>query len=406
MACNEVIKFASQYNSTLTAWISPSYRQSKIAYRLIRRALKDIAKANDSELRIELPNGSVIMFCSAENYDALRGNGFHFVVMDESADIREEAWNEVIRPAISDTRGRVLMIGTPKGRNFFFRLFCRGADPEYTDWESFTAPSSANPYVPAEEIAAARKELPEDTYSQEYLAVFLEESAGVFRNINACIEGVLDPEYNRVQGHFYTLGWDVAKYNDFSVLTLIDATARRVVGFERFNQIDYSFQLKMVIEKAKRYQAFTYMDSTGVGDPLLEQVKAAGINVEGYLFTNASKKILVETLQLGFQNVAFKMPEIPVMVNELRQFEYKMTPSRNVIYSAPKGFHDDCVMSLGLSYYGAQQPRGPVMWSADQDYAPERTLEQTETIDNREYVMMQIESPDWYEEGVWSESEG
>lgn len=403
MACNELIRFVTRHNGVETAWISPSYRQSKIAYRLIKRALKDVAKCNDSELRMELQNGSVISFCSAENYDALRGNGYHFVVMDESADIREEAWNEVIRPAISDKLGRVLMIGTPKGRNFFFKLFCYGADPEMPEWEAFTAPTAANPYVPASEIEAAKKELPEDTFAQEYLAVFLEESAGVFRKIDAAIRGLLDPDYLPIENHFYTLGWDPAKYQDYSVVTVMDAHLKEVVAWERFNQIDYSFQIEQVKRIAEKFRAYSYVDMTGPGDAVYEQFKAKYPYSEGYLFTNASKKVLIEKLQLGFQNFDIHMPEVPVLQNELRQFEYHMTPSRNVVYEAPKGAHDDTVISLALAYYGAQQPRGPVMWSADVQAQQQRSLEQPASTDNTTYTMMEIDAPDWYEEGEWTD---
>lgn len=371
MACNEIVRFALEHPNSNNAWVAPWFRQSKIAYRLIRRALAKsgselITHKSDSELRIELVNGSVIKFFSAENHDAIRGDGYHFIVIDEAGDALKDpkVWTDTIRPALSDTNGRALIIGTPKGRNLFFQLFARGNDPEYPDWASFTAPTSDNPFIPAAEIAAAKSELPEDTYQQEYLAVFLEESAGVFRGIEACIQGLLDPKYVRVAGHFYVLGWDPAKYNDYSVLTLIDCHTRRVVAWQRFNQIDYTVQLEAVAALAEQYGAYVLMDMTGVGDPLLEQLQALarnrGFHADGYLFTNASKKVLVETLQLGIQNRDIEFPDIPVMINELRIFEYIMTPGGLVSYSAPKGAHDDAVISLALAYYGAKQPRVPL----------------------------------------------
>lgn len=355
LGCNEIIKFCCEHNNILGAWVSPTYRQSKIAFRLIKNALASLSShKSDSELTLELPNGSRMMFCSSDNYDALRGNGIHFLVIDECGDVEEKAWTEVLRPCLSDTRGKALFLGTPKGRNFFYMLYHRGLDPMYPDWESFHAPSSSNPYIPPEEIEAARKELPEDAYAQEYLAEFLEESAGVFRRIDGIIEGELDLDYMPVYGHEYILGWDHAKYNDYSVITLIDATARKVVWWDRFNQIDYTYQVKKVVAVAKKFKAFVLMDSTGAGDVVFELLRENYSNCDGYLFNNTSKKILIETLQLGIQDKAFTMPNIPVVVSELRQFEYHLSPSRNIIYSAPDGCHDDCVISLALGWYALQ----------------------------------------------------
>jgi hypothetical protein len=392
LACNEAIKFAADHPNTLTAWITPSYKQSKIAFRLIKRALKDVAVTNNSELRIELPNGSIIAFYSAENYDALRGNGFAFVIMDESADIRPEAWSEVIRPAISDTRGRVLMIGTPKGRNFFYTLFCRGEDPAYPDWQSFSAPTSANPYIHPSEIAAAKKELPEDTFEQEYLAVFKEDGAGVFRGIDACISGDYDEDGEEpISSHQYFMGWDPAKHQDYSVMTVIDAYTMNVVHWYRTNQVDYTVQLQEVEHIALRYDAYVLMDQTGVGSPLLERLKQRELACDGYLFTNASKKTLIEHLQLGIQHKSLSFPKIEILINELRQYEYQRTPSGLITYNAPDGAHDDAVISLALAYYASAKPNVPL---------------QGDTVDETSIEVPTIKEIVTYDPFAWADEHG
>lgn len=367
MACNEIIKFALDHPRANCAWVAPWFRQSKIAYRFIRRAFVGtgttiIRRKSDSDLRLEFANGSVIQFFSAENADSIRGEGYHFLVIDEAGDAlrNPKIWTDAIRPALSDTNGQALIIGTPKGRNLFFQLFARGSDPLYPEWASFHARTEDNPFIPKAEIAAARQELPADAFEQEYEARFLEEGAGVFKGIDACIKGVLDPEYQRIAGHLYIIGWDPAKFQDYSVVTLYDATAKRVVGWQRINQIDYTVQITMVAGLAEQFGATVYMDVTGVGAPLAELLKAEAdrraFRVEEYLFTNASKKALIERLQLGIQHQALELPEIPVLLDELRQFEYQMTPGRQVTYAAPQGAHDDAVISLALAYYGATDP--------------------------------------------------
>ena len=166
MACNEILKFALDHPNANCAWVAPWFKQAKIVYRLIRRALaksgtRVVVRKSDSELRFEFANGSVIQFFSAENYDSLRGDGYHFIVIDEAADALKDPkmWTDAIRPALSDTGGIALIIGTPKGRNLFFQLFNRGDDPEYPDWESFHAVTADNPYIPKAEIETAKKEI-------------------------------------------------------------------------------------------------------------------------------------------------------------------------------------------------------------------------------------------------------
>lgn len=362
LGCNEITKFACEHKNALCAWVAPTYRQSKIAYRLIKQALAQLIQhTSDSELLIELPNGARIIFCSSDNYDALRGLGIHFLVLDECADIAEKAWTEVLRPTLSDTRGKALFLGTPKGRNFFYVLFQRGLDPEYQDWESFTAPTAANPYIPKEEVEAAKRELPEMVFEQEYLAVFLEENAGVFRGVGNCVSGELE---DPIPGHSYEMGWDVAKHQDFSVITVIDTSTKHVVFWERTNHVDYTVQIVRVVEIAKRYDAHVIMDVTGVGDPLLEQLQRRGLYVDGYLFTNASKKTLIEDLVIAIEHVYVTFPELPVLIGELQSMEYTLSPSRLVQYSAPPGAHDDTVISLALAYHGAKDGRMP-SWADD-----------------------------------------
>lgn len=362
LGCNEIVKFACEHRNTLCAWVAPTYRQSKIAYRLIKQALNQLIQhSSDSELLVELPNGARVIFCSSDNYDALRGLGIHFLVLDECADIAEKAWTEVLRPTLSDTRGKALFLGTPKGRNFFYVLFQRGLDPQYPDWESFTAPTSANPYIPKEEIEAAKSELPDLVFQQEYLAVFLEENAGVFRGVMNCVAGELEEPQ---EGHDYEMGWDIAKHQDFSVITVIDSTTKHVVFWERSNHIDYTIQINRACEVANLYDAHVIMDMTGVGDPVLEQLQRRGVYVDGYLFTNASKKVLIEDLIIGIEHRYFTFPNLPVLIGELQSMEYTLTPSRLIQYAAPSGGHDDCVISLGLAYHGAKGVSLP-SWADD-----------------------------------------
>jgi len=352
-ACvNEIIKYAWENPKTVCWWVAPVYGQTMIAYRLLTKNFnKAIQEKSKTDKRVGLQNKSVIEFKSSDNFDALRGEGVSFMVLDEAAMINREAWEAALRPTLSDNLGKVVFVSTPKGRNWFFEMHSRGQDDGYPEYESFKFPTESNPYIAKEEIEEARNTLPYEVFRQEYEAEFLEDSAGVFRGIRDCIKGELEPPQPRGR---YILGWDPAKHQDFSVMFVLDAERRHVAAYDRFNQVDYTIQLSRLENLAKKYNAKVIMDSTGVGDPLLEQVKKKGIKVEGFQFTNTSKQQLVEHLAVMVERQEITFPEIQVLISELQLFQYELTRAGNVKYNAPEGYHDDCVMALGLAAWGSK----------------------------------------------------
>ena len=157
------------------AWfVSPSYRMSKnIAWQILKNILYEleqnvITKKNETSLEVELINGSIISLKGADNYDSLRGTGLNFVVLDEFAYMQKEAWTEVIRPSLSDTKGQAMFIGTPDGYNYFYELYCT----QNPDFKSYHFRTIDSPFIDKEEIEKARTELDEKTFRQEYEASF------------------------------------------------------------------------------------------------------------------------------------------------------------------------------------------------------------------------------------------
>jgi hypothetical protein len=138
-----------------------------------------LTKTNESSLTMRLINGSVISLKGAEKPNNLRGRALDFVVLDEFADMRPEAWYEVIRPSLSDRQGSALFIGTPKGRNHFYDLYTKGLDGD-ADWDSFQYTTIEGGNVPAAEIESAKADLDERTFQQEYQAQFVNYSGLIY----------------------------------------------------------------------------------------------------------------------------------------------------------------------------------------------------------------------------------
>jgi len=349
---NEIVKAAWENPGTVSWWVAPVYPQAMLGYRLTTNKFFQVVKdKSKTEKAVRLLNGSVIEFKSADNYDALRGEGVSMMVLDEAAHINRDAWEQALRPTLSDTKGRAIFISTPKGRNYFFELFGRGQDPAFPDYESFKFPTISNPYIDPAEVEEAQRTLPADVFRQEYEAEFLEDSAGVFRGIMACVKGDFEEPKQRA----YVIGWDIAKHQDFSVMMVMDIERRHVVAYDRFNQVDYTLQLARLEKLAKKYNARVLMDSTGVGDPVLEQVKRLGIVVDGYNFTNTTKQQLIENLAVAIENQEVSFPHIPELIHELQLYQYEITTAGNIRYNAPQGYHDDTVIALGLALYGCRE---------------------------------------------------
>ena len=194
----------SRYPNTKCMYIAPSYRMAKqIVWEDLKNMLRDVnwvKRINESELTITLINNSQIMLRSADNKDSIRGVGLDFVVIDEAADVDEEAWTAVIRPTLSDRQGSALIIGSPKGRNWFFDLYENAKHlQEWQSWQ-FTTADGGN--VSESELAQAKVDLDERTYQQEYLAQFVNYSGVIYYAFgDHNISQMPMPEDNRVPLH-------------------------------------------------------------------------------------------------------------------------------------------------------------------------------------------------------------
>jgi hypothetical protein len=162
-------------------YTAPTYRQAKqIAWAMLRGFLPSdaVAARNETDLTITLINGSTISLRGADNYDSLRGVGLDALVLDEYADMAAEVWTEVLRPSLSDKLGTALFIGTPAGFNHLYDLWIEAdGKPDWKAWQFTTADGG---HVPPAELEAARLDLDERTYKQEYEASFASLTGRVY----------------------------------------------------------------------------------------------------------------------------------------------------------------------------------------------------------------------------------
>ena len=332
-------------------WVAPSYPVASVGWRGIKELAMQIPGADprQGDRLITMPSGGTVQVRSADNPDSLRGEGLDFVVLDECAFIKEAAWAEALRPALSDRQGKALFISTPKGRNWFWRLWTLGNGGDDSEWRSWRFPTSSNPFIPESEIEAARKSLPERVFQQEYLAEFIDDAGGVFRGVMAA--ATAEPRTEAEDGHEYVFGVDWGRSNDFTVICVVDMAERELVAMDRFNQIDYTMQTARLKALAERFKPNAiYAESNSMGQPIIDQMVSDGLPVYPFLTTNQSKDEAVKSLALAFERGEIRILNEPALVNELQAYEQNRLPSGLMRYEAPEGMHDDTVMALMIAW--------------------------------------------------------
>ena len=303
---------------------------------------------------MEFPSGGRLSVYSADNDVALRGEAFDVVIVDEAAQVREETYTDVLLPTLADRDGRILLISTPRGRNWFWREWMRGQGDGVTV-ASWTAPTAANP-LPSIKAAAemARHRVNERTYRQEWLAEFLEDGGEVFRRVNDAATAT--PLAQGEPGGQYVMGLDWGKLNDWTVITVLDAETRRMVYLDRFNQIDYAVQLGRVQAVCQRFAPYAIVaERNSIGEPLIEQMQRLGLPVVPFQTTAQSKMHAIDALALAFEQGEIAILPDATLMAELSAYEMQRMPSGLTRYGAPSGLHDDCVMSLALAWQGMNQ---------------------------------------------------
>jgi hypothetical protein len=299
--------------------------------------------ANETELTLTLANGAVIWFKRADTPDSLYGEDVYAAVIDEASRCKEDAWYAV-RSTLTATRGPVRIIGNVRGRrNWMYHLARRaeaGADGMH--YAKITAPEAvAAGILDAAEIDDARAQLPDHIFRELYLAEPSDDGGNPFglTAIERCIAPLSTAEPA-------VWGWDLAKSKDWTVGIALDGdgVACRV---ERW-QAPWETTIDRIITYTGMTSAL--VDSTGVGDPVLEalQKRSPTGNFEGFKFTGPSKQQLMEGLAVAIQQQQIHYPD-GVIVNELETFEYVYTRA-GVHYSAPEGLFDDCVCALALAW--------------------------------------------------------
>lgn len=381
LASHEAIQAALAKPNQMVWWVANNDRNIRRGYRAVvdkvpRMILKKDPpsdRANDRVL--EFTNGSRIEFYTAGTPEALVGEGVNFLVVDEAALIEKSVWSQRLRPTLSDTRGRAFIISTPRGRNWFWELWQRGQDASKPDYQSWHFVSTDSPYLDQDEIDDAADTLPDIEFRQEYLAEFVANAASMF-NLDKIevLPGLVPPE------GWIILGVDLAKKEDFTVVSGCNLETRKPCLLERFNEVSWSVQQTLIegileeLEADPNVEGVTLvLDSTGVGDVVFDNLEDAGVDVTPVNFGSGHQKERMVRLLAGdleHKRAWITEREVP----EFESYEYNITPTGRYQFEAVTG-HDDFVSAKMLQNWGVVHEGPPNVIMLDTQAVEERPAE-------------------------------
>ena len=320
-------------------WIAPVSSQADIAFRRIKEGMTrgSFTSRETPEKQIRTINGAFIWFKSADNPDSLYGEDVYSAVIDEASRCNEKSWYAV-RSTLTATRGPCRIIGNVQGRkNWFYHLSRKAEKGEFNySYAKITAQDAVDAGVlDAAEIEDARTSLPEHVFRELYFAEPGDDTGNPFgsQHIAACISDSLSKH------PAVAYGIDLAKKQDYLVVIGLDENGN-VCEFHRWRNVPWRESIRR-IWRIVGEDVPALVDSTGVGDPVLEELQHEHGNFNGYHFTQSSKQKLMEGLAVSIQGHEITYPD-GVIRNELDTFEYHYTRT-GVTYTAPEGYNDDCV---------------------------------------------------------------
>lgn len=357
-----VIAVSAAQEGRWILWGAPTFDQVRIAWDMVRRAR--VANLTQTRMTADFKGGGKIIFRSLDDPDNARGHTADGVIFDETGDIRPAAYYEIVRPMLIDTDGWFWGLGTPKGRNWFWKEYSRaGTNPNSARWQVPTRGCRIdggrliqekhpleNPHVPFSEIENLFRELPERVFQQEILAEFIEGEGAVFRNIEANLWTPKQEQIAEHIGHRTVVGVDWGKHQDFTTISVVCTECMCEIEKDRFNKIDYTFQrdrLKRLVDKWKPVRVLAEQNAMEAN---LEMLQREGVRVIGWTMTSANKPGLISSLAVSLEKEEVRWLDDPIWTAELEAFEQQVNKvTGRSSYSAPQGLHDDTVIARALA---------------------------------------------------------
>jgi hypothetical protein len=359
-------------------FVYPTYKLAHQLWEELKRSIprsRLLRTPNESDKTIWLQGDTLIEVRSAEKPSDLVAAGLDFVVIGEAARMKLQQVLDAVRPALTRAGrlGLTLINSTPMGNDRFARLIKDGQDPLKPWVQSFTRKQwqiwegegtrlevrpdrEGNPYA---STVAVQRTLDEEGsltrwFRQEHLAEILTDEGALF----VAPREHTGPAPAAPYAYPVVVGWDPAKWQDYSVLVAFDGQGR-MIEMDRMGGLPYLAQVDRAVALCERLKAAVIvLETNGVGDPVMELLERrlpetkAQTEAEAFITTGTTKTQVLDALALGLQQDRVQLLDDPVLVNEFETIEPSRTRLGTMRYQSPEGAHDDCVMASAFAWWG------------------------------------------------------
>lgn len=315
-----------------------------LLHPILKLAVKSY-KFQSGDAEIIFNKKSVILFRSAASEDSLRGNSVTHLLLDECAFIKEETWNKILAPTLTVRGKKVLFCSTPRGANFFKKLYMRGKSGE-DKYRAFKITWQENPFANIEFIREQQAVLPKEIYEQEYEGEFI-DSSGVFKYVKE-LSNLSKSNFNSQP---CVIGIDIAFKKDFTVAVCL-STDGKMLDYIRFNNVDVSDMVEKLYQFIQKWQPVkTIMEENNQGLPVYQLLRSKGVyNFDAFNTNSKSKAEIINDLMAGFSKKEINLLNEDLIIGEFEAFTYSISKSGNVQFAAAYG-HDDIVMATAFAWY-------------------------------------------------------
>jgi hypothetical protein len=321
------------------------------------------------DMEVHLFNQSKLFIRTASNPDSIVSKGYNIIIIDEGAIIDKQVFMMQILPTARRLGVKIIILTTPRGKNWVYEMYLAGQDLSKPDYLSFKQPWWKRPDYP-DVLRKLMKDVPEHIRLQEFDAEFTGDGGQVFKNLGKVFAGAeiqydsseqewIAPstEYN-LDAETFVVAVDLAKSVDYTVISVMAVEKRRLVYYRRLNKTDYQIVLEIIRRLTEKFNADLIFDASGVGAGLADFMTKMHANVHPFKFTNESKNEIINKLSLACEYDTIKLPNITTVREEFELFTFEISKTGKIIYNAPDGRHDDAVISIALANWFCEQNEG------------------------------------------------
>jgi hypothetical protein len=348
--------------------LGPTYSKARMSVELFLEKAQQAygtsyVKTNMNDHRLWIPEtGAKLQWLSADDPKSVVGYTFSDTITDESQDISDLVIDK-FWPTLGIRKASLTSFGTPDitpEQTWFKSNYIRGQDEEWEDYWSANVTAYENKFMAIEDIIIAKNTLSDREFRMLYLGEWVDEEGGVFPGFSKAVLPEGTPDYGEPKPNvIYVIGLDLAIYEDFNVAIVGEKNTRTAIAIERWHQQDLFQTYDRIEELSRKWNnAAIHADESGIGIPMVRELRGRGLRVTGTKITSANKMEMVSQLNSDMEHRRIQFPAWKALIRELKAFVYHATPSGKLTANAAAGYHDDTIWALIFLMKAMRSGRG------------------------------------------------